>query len=667
MYEHLFSPIKINSMELANRIVMPAMHLNYTMGGEVTDQLIDFYRERAEGEAALLFVGGCSIDKTGAGFMMVGLSEDRFLPGLKKLVDSCHIGEVKIGAQLYHAGRYSWEMLIGTQPIAPSAIPSRLTGETPREMTIEDIRAVQDAFGDAALRAKEAGFDTVEVCGSAGYLIPQFLSPVTNQRDDEYGGCFENRARFGVEVIQNVRGKVGDDYPIFMRIAGNDFMQGGQTNKDSARACKHFQDAGIDAFNVTGGWHETRVPQLTMSVPRGAYVYLAQGIRQQVSVPVVACNRINNPMLAEKILRENRADLIGIGRGLIADPQFPVKAREGRAREIRSCIACNQGCFDMVFKAQGVCCLVNARVGREAETEIKKTDQPKKVVVVGGGAAGMEAARCAAERGHQVVLFEKHKHLGGLLNLCAAPPGRAEFNTLIEYLSNEIQRLGVKIKMGVNADRKLIDAENPDRVIVATGSKPIRPAFVDEAMMDNVFMADDVLEGRADVIGDVVIIGGGAVGTETALYLAEKDVIDPEVANFLIAHNAETYEEVSRLLTHRNGEISIIEMLGRVGTDIGKTTRWTIKQDLRRHQVNLLTGTTLLAIESNSVLVKNQDGVKENIPTDNVVIAVGYVADDALVKQLAGAKYPVDVIGDAKGARKAIDAIAEGFDAALRI
>ena len=662
MFEHLFTPITINGMTLANRIIMPAMHLNYTMGGEISDQIIHFYRERAEGEAGLMVIGGCAIDPAGAGFMMVGLQDDKFLPGLKRFVKEVRVGDVKLCTQLYQAGRYSFSMLTGTQSIAPSAIPSKMTGETPKEMTLEDIQAVQDAFGDAAVRTREAGFDAVEICGSAGYLISQFLSPVTNIREDEYGGAYENRVRFGREVIQNVRRKVGGDFPVIVRIAGNDFMEGSHTNIEQAKVAKDFEAAGADCLNVTGGWHETRVPQLTMGVPRGAYTYLASGIKRAVSVPVVACNRINNPALAEKILREDKADLIGIARGFIADEQFAKKAREGRAREIRSCIACNQGCFDHVFQGQPVGCMVNARAGREAETVVKPAETKKKVVVVGGGPAGMEAARVAAERGHSVVLFEATGRLGGRVNQCAVPPGRKEFRTFRGFLAGEMTRLGVDVRMNAPADKATIDAEKPDLVVLAQGAVSIVPGIVKEATGKTVVLAEDILNGTADADGDCVIIGGGAVGTETSLYLAERDVLDPEVACFLMTTGAETYEHVGQMLSRCERNITIVEMLPRIGQDIGKTTRWTMLQDLSRYGIRLLTGTTAKAIDAAGVTVGREDGSEETIPCDCVVVAVGFRTDDALAASLEGSGYDVQVIGDAKQSRRVIDAVREGFD-----
>ena len=359
-FPNLFSPITIRSMSLRNRIVMTAMHLGYTPASEVTDRLIAFYRARASGGAGLIIVGGCVIDEFGGMLGMIGIRDDCFIPGLEKLTAAVKGEGAGIAAQLYQAGRYTHSVMIGgRKPFSSSAVRSRLTGETPRALELEEIPGVQDAFASAALRAKKAGFDAVEVLGSAGYLISQFLSPITNLREDRYGGPLENRMRFGLEVVEKVRRAVGPDYPILMRLAGNDFMPGSHTNREARIFAAEAEKAGIDLFNVTGGWHETRVPQLSTFVPRSAYVYLAQGVKSAVSVPVIASNRINDPQLAEDILREGQADLVTMARGLIADPELPNKAREGRTEEICRCIACNQGCFDSIFNLRSVTCLVN--------------------------------------------------------------------------------------------------------------------------------------------------------------------------------------------------------------------------------------------------------------------------------------------------------------------
>ncbi|MDH7479523.1 MAG: NADH:flavin oxidoreductase, partial [Syntrophomonadaceae bacterium] len=326
----LLEPIKIGSMELRNRIVMPAMHLGFCQDGYIGDRIVNFYRERAEGGAGLIVVGGCYISPHPAYWGMVEIGDDRFIPGHRRLAGAIREAGACAAAQLFHAGRYESSVFSRRQPIAPSPIPSAMTRETPREMTLEDIAEVIAQFAAAASRAKEAGYNAVEVIASAGYLISEFLSPITNRRSDEYGGSFENRCRFGEEVIKAVRQAVGPGYPVMVRLTGNEFMPGGNTNREIRQFARRLQEAGADAFNVTGGWHESRVPQITMNVPLGAYIYLAQGIKQAVEVPVAACNRINDPWLAEELLVQGRADLVGMARGLMADPELPNKVRDGR-------------------------------------------------------------------------------------------------------------------------------------------------------------------------------------------------------------------------------------------------------------------------------------------------------------------------------------------------
>jgi 2,4-dienoyl-CoA reductase (NADPH2) len=343
-FPHLFSPIKVNSMIIRNRIVMTATHLGYTPEGNVTDRLVTFYAERARGGAGLIIVGGCPIDEYGGMVGMVGISHEKHIPGLQRLTSAVHDSDAKIAAQLYQAGRYTHSAMIGgRKPFSASAVRSRLTGETPRALELHEIPSVQAKFAEAALRAIESGFDAVEILGSAGYLISQFFSPLTNLREDGYGGSFQNRMRFGIEVVEKVRKAVGPSYPIIMRLAGNDFMEGSNTNSEAALFAHELEKAGVDLFNVTGGWHETRIPQLTMFVPRRAFTYLAQGIKSAVSVPVIASNRINHPRIGEEILRHGEADMVAMARGLLADPDLPEKARTGKADQIFRCVACNQG------------------------------------------------------------------------------------------------------------------------------------------------------------------------------------------------------------------------------------------------------------------------------------------------------------------------------------
>ncbi len=661
----LFTPIPFGSLRLRNRIVMPAIHLSYTPEGFVTDRLVDFYVERAAGGVGLIIVGGCPIDEYAGGRFMIGLSEDKFLPGLRTLTDSVHEHGVPLAAQLYHAGRYSLSAQIGRQPLAPSALKSSLTRETPREMTLEDVQRTIGSFAEAAGRAKEARFDAVEISASAGYLLSQFLSPIANARTDDYGGSFENRIRFALEVVEAVRHEVGSDYPIIVRIAGNDFMEGGNTNQEARLFARELEQAGVDAINVTGGWHETKVPQITMAVPRGAFTYLAQGVKRVVDIPVVSSNRYSDPLLADRVVRQGLADLIAMGRPLIADPDLPRKAEEGRLDEIVHCVACNQGCFDHVFALQPVACLMNPRAGREGKYEVKQVTNRKRVVVVGGGPAGMEAAITAATRGHNVTLLEKDKRLGGQLNLAAISPGREELGTGVLSLCSQLTKARVEIKMSCQATTEAILAEGPDAVVIATGAEPTVPD-IPGADGENVVQAWDVLADQVDVGQTVVVLGGGAVGCLAALHLAQMGTLDAPTLRFLVENRAETWDTLEELASTAAKRITLVEMMPKLGKDIGLSTRWTVLQNLRRRGVEMVANATAKRISPEGVLTV-VDSEERLIEGDTVVLAVGVLSDNTLHGALRHHIGELYLIGDAKSPRKAYDAIQEGFEAGMAI
>jgi 2,4-dienoyl-CoA reductase (NADPH2) len=665
-FPNLFSPIAIRSMSLRNRIVMTAMHLGYTPAGEVTDRLIAFYRARARGGVGLIIVGGCVIDEYGGMLGMIGIRDDRFIPGLEKLAAAVKEEGAKIAAQLYQAGRYTHSVMIGgRKPFSSSAVRSRLTGETPRALELEEIPGVQDAFASAALRAKRAGFDAVEVLGSAGYLISQFLSPITNLREDRYGGSLENRMRFGLEVVEKVRRAVGPDYPVLMRLAGNDFMPGSHTNREARIFAAEAEKHGIDLFNVTGGWHETRVPQLSMFVPKKAFAYLAQGVKSAVSVPVIASNRINDPQVAEDILREGQADLVTMARGLIADPDLPNKAREGRTEEICRCIACNQGCFDSIFNLRSVTCLVNPLAGMEADIEITPPARIKKVLVVGGGPAGMKAACTAARRGHKVTLVEKSDHLGGQIPLNRHIPGREEMLSLAADLQGNLKSLPVEVILGREADHALIKEKAPDALVVATGAVPLVPN-IPGVKGDNVLLAWDVLSRDARVGQRVVIVGGNAVGLETALFLAVQGTISPEVLHFLVANQAEDWETIQGLMNRGNKEVTVVEMTKKMGQDIGISTRWTVMAELGRLGVRLVSDARVTGIteEGVKILKGEEEGF---LPADSVILATGSKSMDTLSAHVADLVPEVYTVGDAVRPRNALEAVKEGFLIGLKI
>ncbi len=665
-FPHLFSPINIQNMALENRIVMTAMHLGYTPQGEVTDQLVNFYAERARGGAGLAIVGGCPVDETGGMVGMIALYDDRFIPGLKRLTHAVKRHGTKIAAQLYQAGRYTHSVMIGGQkPISASAVRSRLTGETPRALELEEIPGVQDKFAESAVRARNAGFDAVEILGSAGYLISQFLSPITNLREDEYGGTFENRMRFGIETIAKVRKALGPDYPILLRIAGNDFMEGSNTNREARIFAAAAEAAGVDVFNVTGGWHETRVPQLTMGVPRKAYVYLARGIRSAVSVPVISSNRINDPSVAEDILKSGGADLITMARGLLADPDLPNKARNGKSRLIYHCVACNQGCFDSIFQGRPATCMVNPRAGREAELQVKPALKSRRIVVVGGGPAGMKVACTAKDRGHHVILMEKSERLGGQILLNHLIPGRGELETAAIDLIHNIQDKNVEMVLGKTATPDNICELTPDVVVVAAGARPATPD-IEGVNGENVIQAWELLQENRETGERVVILGGNAVGLEAALFLANQGTLSPEVLHFLMVNRAETYETLSQLLDRGSKQVTVVEMTKKAGADVGLTTKWTLMGELRRLGVKILTQTEAIGITPEGLQVKDEQG-SGFIPADTIVLAAGSRAENGLVEALGDRVPEIHLIGDAKKPRNVLVAIREGFQLGLKL
>ena len=651
-------------MLLKNRIVMTAMHLRYTPEGEVTDRLVDFYVRRAQGGVGLIILGGCRIDELGGMSNMIAIDDDRYVPGLTRLVGAVQKGGSKIAAQLYQAGRYTHSTMIGGKtPVSASAVASRLTRETPRALELEEIPGIIDHFAAAAVRAKKAGFDAVEVLGSAGYLISQFFSPITNVREDQYGGALENRMRFGLEVVAKVREEVGLDYPIIMRLAGNEFMDGGNTNVEARIFAAELEKVGVDLFDITGGWHETRIPQLTMSVPRKGFVYLAHGIKSAVSKPVLASNRINAPSLGEEIIGQGQADLVTMARALLADPDLPKKAEEGRSKSIYHCVACNQGCFENIMSP--ATCLVNPLAGKEAELAVTPAEKPRKVLVIGGGVAGMKASITAAERGHRVTLAEKEDALGGQLLLNHRIPGRGELVTAARDLIHHLEGLPIDVELGVEITKENITRWAPEVTVIATGARPLWPN-IPGIEGNNVVHAWDVLAGKAGVGKQVVVVGGNAVGLETAIYLANQGTLPPDVLHFLVANRAETWETLEMLVDRGVRDVTVVEMLERAGQDIGPSTRWTILKEIRRLGVDVRTSTKAVAIEPEGLTIAYGDGT-EKLPADSIVIATGAEAVNELAQDLADMVPEIHTIGDAKEPRKALEAIKEGFLVGLKI
>lgn len=667
MNDPIFEPILINQCEVKNRIYLPAMHLNMAKDFIVTDQLVDFYAERARGGAGMIIVGYATVDELSGNITNIGAHKDEFIPGLKRLADGIKQNGARAGVQINHAGRYNHSIFLdGKQPVAPSAIASRMTRETPHALEISEIEEIVERFAQAALRVKKAGYDVVEVLSGTGYLISEFLSPLTNQRSDAYGGPLENRMRFGLEVMQRIRDLVGADFPVIVRMNGNDFMPHGQGRIELQAYAKALAESGnVDALCINVGWHEARVPQIVTSVPRGTFAYLARGIKEVVNIPVIASHRINDPATARELISDGMCDMIAMGRALIADPYLPHKISTGREDEVIHCIACAQGCFDNLFKLKPVECLCNPRAGREKETQIDKADRPKSIMVIGGGPAGMSAALAAGARGHKVTLFEQTDRLGGQLHLASAPPGREEFLELAKDLTKQIMISDVVTKMNVCVDRALIEREKPDVVILATGAIPIAPK-ISGADLPHVVQAWDVLKNKVHTGRRVVVIGGGAVGVETALFLAEKGTLSPEALKFLLVNKAESADVLYQYATQGTKKIILVEMLAKMGQDIGKSTRWGMLQDMARYGIEHLLNTTAAEITEQGVTIE-VDGKTEKIAADTIVLAVGSQPSDELKSILEELQIPHKAVGDVHSIAQAIDAVHQGFAAGRSI
>lgn len=676
MYSRLFSPIKIGNLEVKNRISMAAIHLMYNMDGYANEKFNQFYWRRAEGGAGLIFVGGCRFDDRGGSPGMMSLERDEFIPGYKEFTDGMHSRGAKVGVQLYHAGAYAHSFANeGQDALAPSQYISKFTKEMTEEMTVEQIKTVAERWGQGAARAKAAGFDIVEISASAGYLISQFLSPVTNKRTDEYGGSWENRTRFPLEVIAAVRAAVGEDYPICIRIAGNDFVPDSNTNNEAVEFAKLAEKAGVNLISVTGGWHETVIPQLTGDVPAAGYTYLVSAVSDAVSIPVIASNRINDPAIAERVLATGEAQIVSLCRPLLADPDWPAKAQEGSACLIRKCLACNQRCLAKTFFAEPVECLANAWAGREAEEPRGNTESPKNILVVGAGSAGCEFAIRAAQAGHKVTLWEKSRRVGGQLHLIAKHPSKRDFAALTEYYDAMLHHLGVEVVLRKEGTAEEIAKAGFDAVVTATGNLP-KTLNVGETEIP-VCNAYDIFDGRAVAGQNVLMVGGGAVGCECADWLVRDAAITPEQVYFLLTQQAETPEKVLGMLSKSRRRVTIIDV-DKIGSGFEQGTAWPLLKDLDRFGVERYAFAQIMNISAGSVEIEalqpktrkqkakeRETGIVEpdkmlrlTIPCDTIVTAVSSGSNDALYNELSALGVKAYNIGDSQSSGRVSDAIA---------
>jgi len=631
---------RMGGLTLKNRLLMAPMVRNYAdERGRMTERYLAHLARIARGGVGAMILEASFVSPEGRGFRHeLGLHEDGVIPGLRQAVELIHAQGALAGIQLYHAGRQTSQQVISTQPVAPSAIPCPLLNELPHALTVPEIHTLVQAFGSAAARAQAAGFDFVEIHAAHGYLITQFLSWFSNRRTDEYGGSTDNRRRFLDEIISAVRQRVGADFTVTLRLSADEMVPGGLDVADAGDLAVWLEQRGIAAIHVSAGNYAsyTRGRMIPpMAVADAPLLPYAARIKQRVKIPVIAVGKIRTPELAEQALNQDQADFIALGRELLADPDWPCKAFSGEGGRIHKCIACNQGCISRLFEQRDVWCTVNPECGREREfAELATSNRNRKMLVAGGGPAGMEAACCAARAGFRVILCEARAELGGQLQAASTAPHRPGWHELQDDLHAELRQLGVELRFNTRVDRKYVEREQPYALVVATGAVPVRPQIPGINKV-NVISARDLLEGGAQAEGRVLVVGGGCSGAQTAEYLA------------LAGH-----------------PVTIVEAEGDIAADAPLDDRTLLLGRLRALGVNIMSHTRLLSIGDYPVLQPAGDDVFE-LSVDTVVLCLGARSVNDLEKESLGLVPHVFTVGDAVRPRKVTEAMIEGALAGL--
>jgi 2,4-dienoyl-CoA reductase (NADPH2) len=655
-YPHLLSPLNLGHITLKNRILMGSMHTGLEETGD-WNRVAEFYATRARGGVGLMVTGGMAPNREGGVFPgAAGLFTPTDIANHRLVTDRVHQADGRIAMQILHAGRYAYSK----DCVSASAVKSPISPFQPHALDDAGIEKQITDIATAAARAREAGYDGVEVMGSEGYFLNQFLVSHVNRRDDQWGGSYQNRMRVPVEVVRRVRAAVGADFLLIYRISLIDLIPNGSTWDEVVQLAKAVEAAGASLLNTGIGWHEARVPTIATSVPRAAFAHLTGRLRPEVGIPIITSNRINTPEVAEALLADEMADMVSMARPFLADPDFVNKAAAGKARHIAPCIACNQACLDHTFSGKLTSCLVNPRACHETVLSYDPTSAPKRIAVVGAGPAGITAASIAARRGHRVVLFEKSGSLGGQLNLARRVPGKEEFDGLVDWFVTSVAEAGVEVRLNFAATVQ--DLRGFDEVVIATGVSPRDPGI---AGQDRGLSYVEVLQGAA-VGRRVAVIGAGGIGFDVAEFLVagghsttldlaawrkEWGVADPAERRGGVTDPAPEAAAREVWLLQRKPE--------KPGRGLGKTTGWIHRAALQMKGVKMLGGVSYLAIEPEGLRIL-KDGVEQILPVDDVVLCVGQLPERGLADQLAAAGIKAHIIGGADvaaelDAKRAID------------
>lgn len=671
----LTCPGKIGTMELKNRLVIPAMCTNYTFHGHFTDQAVHYYGLRAKGGAGLMIIEGAAIDYPGARSVLnSAISDDRYIPMLRKLTDEVHRHGTKIALQIMHSGRQTSSAICGSQPVSCSAVAStQILYDPPRELTLYECKNIIKRFGEAAGRAKKAGFDAVEVHCAHGYLLSAFLSSTLNTRTDEYGGL-EGGIKFSGEIVQEIKKQCGPHYPVLCRINGDDYApSGGVTAIDSRMISVALEKAGADCINISAGVRESdhHLHDQTMASPRGSWVYMAEGIKKTVNIPVMVAKRIAEDMV-ERIIAGGQADFVCIGRPHIADPDYGNKIFEGRAEEILPCIWCAQGCFDVLWMLSPTTCLVNPTAGRMDEVpidDLRKASTKKKVLVIGGGPAGCEAALVAAKRGHDVTLYEKDSRLGGAYRLAAVSPSKMEVERLFSYFERALPKAGVKVILETEATPELMKKEKPDAAIVAVGTRPAILEKIPGVQGPNVVSVADVMNGRA-LVGNRIAIW---TCSHHCSYTCNLKVapIEGDPTNM---HSTYSYAcgagyaavDAAEYLASQGKLVNIVTERNAVVPGMGFTSRGYLLKRFFRANIRVCSSVKVKEVNDRGILLEKA-GITFLLDADTVIISVGETLRNDLAEVLKDQVHEVYTVGDCHKVGNAMTAIKSAYDEAIRI
>lgn len=642
MGKKLLEPISINGMEIKNRISMAPMFTKYASeSGEVTDKLIEYILRRARNGVGLIILENTCINwKQGRIYgNPIAIYDDRFLPALNELARRVHRFGAKIIPEIHHVGRQVFSSnLEGRPPLAPSAVKSKVGGDMPKAMTEAEIEETIEDFAEAALRSKKAGFDGVEIHGAHGYLIQEFISPLTNKREDKWGGSFENRCRFAVEIIHRIREKVGDDFPLFFRMSAEESSPGGLTLEEGIKYAKVLENEGVDCLDVTHGNYESLKHFPMQGDPFDQLVYLSAAVKKEVSIPVIAVGSLGfDPEIAENVVKEGKADLINFGRELLADPDLADKIIKENQEDIKPCIRCNE-CTGSIDTGKYLSCAVNPELGYEYQSKLKKSENLKRIVVVGAGPAGLQFSITASNLGHKVTLLEKNDYIGGLIKIASIPEYKnPEFSSLLTYYFKMLKKHGVDLHLSTEADAETIKEYNPDLVVLAVGSKAIKLPV--PGAEKSKLAVHKILDGAKNLGQNICVIGGSGVGLDTAMFLRE-----------------------------RNKEVTVIEMKDSIAEELSPMLAVHLRELVDNNNIEVLTSHLVKKIKDDAVIVEN-DGVEKEIHCDDVLSAVGFRRLDtsAIGDELKEQGYNVISLGKGNGCGHIMEATRAGYWSALEL